>query len=452
MNDARRGPLAGVSVFVAGAGLAGLSAARDLEAAGAAVTVADARNRVGGRVHTVRDGFASGQHADAGGDLIEEEQSSLVDLIRELKLPLVRILREGWGFYGENGRGRRTMRKAPTTFEEAATKLKPEIADYELGGKRWDSAIAAHLGRTSVSAWLKSIGADHGLAAGVRGLRGYFLADPEDLSLLMLVDQFASGETPGEGRMFRIRGGNDRLPRTLANRLRGRLLLNATVRRIHRRADGVVVTVEEQGSRREVSADYCVVTLPATTLRDVEFEPRLPEEQHRAIESLRFGPATRMMLQFARRFWRKAHRPAAFGTDLPIGAVWDASEEQRGPAGVLTFLAGGRASGELQQMLASGGPQAVVEQLRWLGPPAELLAAQVIAWEDDPWSRGGYAFFGPSFDPSSRAWLARPAGPVLFAGEHTSERWQGFMNGAVESGKRAAAEVRALAALQSLKS
>jgi monoamine oxidase len=446
MKAPRRGPLGGATVIVAGAGLAGLSAARDLEAAGAAVTIVEARDRVGGRVHTVRDGFAGGQHADAGADLIESEQSNVIALARELKLPLVRILREGWGFYGENGRGRRTLRTAPTTFAEAGKRLKSEIADYELAGKRWDSAIAARLGRTSVSTWLKSIGADDGLAAGLRGLRGFFLADPEDLSLLMLVDQFASGETPGESRMFRIRGGNDRLPRAMADRLRGRLILNAVVRRIQRRAGDVVVTLDDRGSRREIAAQYCVVTLPATTLRDVRFEPPLPEDQHRAIQSLGYGRATRMMLQFSKRFWRKGHRPSAFGTDLLTGAVWDASEEQRGPAGVLTLLAGGRASGELQQLIATGGSQAVVDRLRWLGRPADLIAAQVMAWEDEPWSRGGYAFFGPSFDPLLRAWLARPAGRVLFAGEHTSERWQGYMNGAIESGKRAAAEVRALVA------
>ena len=65
------------------------------------------------------------------------------------------------------------------------------------------------------------------------------------------------------------------------------------------------------------------------------------------------------------------------------------------------------------------------------------------AWEDDPWARGGYAVFGPSFDPYLRDWLRRPAGRVVFAGEHTSIKWEGFMNGAIESGLRAAAEIRA---------
>ena len=73
-----------------------------------------------------------------------------------------------------------------------------------------------------------------------------------------------------------------------------------------------------------------------------------------------------------------------------------------------------------------------------------LLASRMISWEDDPWSRGGYAVFDPSFDPRLRAWLARPAGRLVFAGEHTSLTSQGYMNGAIESGRRAAAEIRAL--------
>jgi monoamine oxidase len=73
-----------------------------------------------------------------------------------------------------------------------------------------------------------------------------------------------------------------------------------------------------------------------------------------------------------------------------------------------------------------------------------LIASRQIVWEQDPWARGGYAFFDPTFDPALRAWLARPFGRVFFAGEHTSVRWQGYMNGAVESGRRAAAEIAAI--------
>src|SRR5213083_1356107 len=98
-------PLRGVSVLVAGAGLAGVVAARDLTARGADVTVVEARDRVGGRVWTIRDGFADGQHAEAGGDMIDEGQTEILELARELGLKLSRILRGGFGFARRNGSG-----------------------------------------------------------------------------------------------------------------------------------------------------------------------------------------------------------------------------------------------------------------------------------------------------------------------------------------------------------
>jgi monoamine oxidase len=85
-----------------------------------------------------------------------------------------------------------------------------------------------------------------------------------------------------------------------------------------------------------------------------------------------------------------------------------------------------------------------VRALDWLGSTnASLIASRQVVWESDPFARGGYAFFDPAFDPDLRAWLARPAGRLFFAGEHTSLKWQGYMNGAVESGHRAALEIRA---------
>jgi monoamine oxidase len=437
-------PLAGKTVIVAGAGLAGLSAARDLERDGAAVIVVEARDRVGGRVHTIRDGFAHGQHADAGADLIEDEQEHVLALARSLRLETVRILRNGWGFYGPGRRGRRRIVSEPRTFLAAAKRLASHIRDFKRADERWDSAVAIALARRSVADWLASGPRDQALAAGLRGLRGFYLADPEELSLLVLVEQFSSGDTPGDARMFRVRHGNDRLATGIADALRGRVSLNSIVKRITQDRSRVRLTVEEHGRQHQLSADACVVALPASTLRDVEFDPHLPDDQHTAIATLSYGMATRLMLQFDRRFWKQGRRATAFGTDLPAGAVWDGNEQQRGPAGILTLLAGGRASAELQTILANDGDAGAIAQLNWLGVPGSLLASRTIVWEHDAWSRGGYAYFSPSFDPRLRAWLARPAGRVLFAGEHTSLRWQGYMNGAIESGLRAAAEVRAV--------
>jgi monoamine oxidase len=436
--------LAGTSVIVAGAGFAGLSAARELEARGASVTVVEARDRVGGRVWTLRDTFAA-QHAEAGADLIDEDQEHILKLARELGLTPVRILRAGFGFYGPDAGGRRRIHMSPATFAEIGRYLAPYIRDFKLAEERWDSGVAARLARLSVAEWLDLIKAPAPFRAGMRGLRGFFLADPEFLSLLPLVEQFADSGAPGRSHLYRIPQGNDRLASAIVKRLRGRVLLETIVRRVAQRPDGVGVTVDDRAGRRtELAAQFFVSAMPASTAREVLFEPSLPEPQHDAMAHLRYGCATRLLLQFDRRFWRKPKRPIAFGTDLPIGAIWDGSEQQRGPRGILSFLAGGRASAALQDILSRDGEAGVLRQLTWLGKPGTLLASRTVVWDDDPWARGGYAYFDPEFDPLWRAWLARPAGRIVFAGEHTSIKSQGYMNGAIETGLRAAAEIAAI--------
>jgi monoamine oxidase len=396
-------------------------------------------------VWTLRDQFDAGQHAEAGADLIEEEQEHVLGLARELGLRPVRILHDSFAFYGPDGRGRRRIQSGPGGMGKVGKLLAPAVRDFKLAEERWDSAIAAKYGRLSMAAWLDAVKAPRALKAGVRGFRGFFLADPEDLSMLPLLEQFAESGPPGRGRIYRIPQGNDRLATGIAKRLRGAMLLGTIVRRVVRQDDRVVVTIQALGEpHTELHADYFVCALPASTARGVLFEPALPEPQHDAIAHLRYGCATRLLLQFDRRFWRKRGRPIAFGTDLPTGAIWDGNEHQRGPQGILSFLAGGNASKGLQDILHAEGERGVIRRIDWLGKPSRLLASQSIVWDHDPWARGGYAYFDPGFNPLWRAWLARPAGRIVFAGEHTSIRSQGYMNGAVESGLRAAAEISAL--------
>ena len=428
-------------MLVAGAGLAGLAAARTLEADGASVTVVEARDRVGGRVWTIRDGFTAGQYGEGGADFIESTQTALMTLARELGLRLAPTNRRGFGYYGVNARGRLAVQSMSAGFPPIATALAPLVRAYRLAERRWTSAIAQSLARQSVASWLETIKAPAWLAHRMRGFRGLFLADPEDLSLLALVDFFADIDESGWGHSFRIVGGNDQVATGIAKRLKTRVRLGAVLRRIRQTDVGIVATVEERSTNAEIAADYAIVALPAPTARDVVFEPGLAEIQQDALTHLRYGSSTRLLLQFSRRFWNKPGRPSAFGSDQPIGALWDGNEHQKGPAAILSFLAGGRASRELQDILRAEGTDGVVTRLRWLGQPSSVVASRTITWEDDPWARGGYAFFDPAFDPAWRDALAWPHRRVMFAGEHTSFRWQGYMNGGVESGQRAAAEI-----------
>ena len=436
-----------MSVLVAGAGLAGLAAARDLVNHGADVTVVEARDRVGGRVWTVRDGFAEGQHAEAGGDMIDESQGEIRALAAELGLKLARVLRGGFGYARRDGSGRTRMmeRHGARLWNMLAERLDDLTRRYRLAEQRWDSPIAADLARRSVAEWLDSVDANRDLRAIATGLRGFFLADPEELSVIAFVDQFATMDDPPGSSMFRIVGGNDRLPAALAAALGDRLQLNTELVAVSHRGREVRASLKQHRGVAQLTCDYAVLALPATMLRRVPITPALPAQQHDAIARLKYGCATKTLLQFSTRFWRAAGRPRAFGSDLPFGAVWDGNEEQRGRPGILSLLAGGTASSATQAIVAKDGVRGLSNALDWLGSAgASLLHARQIVWESDPWARGGYAYFDPAFDPALRQWLTRPFGRLFFAGEHTSFRWQGYMNGAIESGRRAAAEIDAV--------
>jgi monoamine oxidase len=440
--------LDGVSVVVAGAGLAGLSAAHDLTAMGASVTVVDARDRVGGRVWTIRDGFTEHQHAEGGGDMIDDDQVAIRTLAAELKLKLTRILRGSFGYVraDKSGRPQLMFRRVARGWERLAETLAATSGPYKLAERRWDSPITSNLARRSVANWLDDVHADEELRATATGLRGFFLADPEELSLVALVDQFAGDDHDNwPGAMYRIEGGNDRLASALAAPLGNRLRLKTEVIAISHRGKAVRVSVKHAQTQSQLNADYVIVTMPASVVRRIPITPSLPSQQHDAFSRLQYGRATRTLLQFSKRFWRAPGRPRAFGSPLPFGAFWEGNEEQRGRPGVLSFLAGGAASDATQAIVARDGAAGLANALDFLGSKnAELIASRQIVWEQDPWARGGYAFFDPTFDPALRAWLARPFGRVFFAGEHTSVRWQGYMNGAVESGRRAAAEIAAI--------
>lgn len=438
-------------MLIAGAGLAGLVAGRELDRHGAHILIVEARSRLGGRVWTRREGLSATQHAEAGGDLIDDGQTEICQLANELGLTLVRILRGGFSMMPKSGQPLRqpgAREQIPEGWHAIQHRLEPEIRAYCLAERRWDGAVAHALARESVAAWLDRVDASEAMRSTAVAMRGFFLADPADLSLLALVDQFAEEETPGQGRMYRLEGGNDTIVTALATPLATRIRLETALVAIRHSSRVVEATLRAPDGRLDrFHADYVVCTLPACTLHDIQIDPPLPSVQREAIAHLKYGPATKTLLQFERAPWRRIGKGRAYGSDRPIGAVWDGNEEQEGPAGILTLLAGGSASAATCELLSRRGIEGIVRELDWLGiGKTHLMAHHVTTWETDPWARGGYAYFEAGCDPNLRAWLARPHGHILFAGEHTSLRWQGYMNGAVESGLRAAAEVAALQA------
>ena len=230
-------------VLVAGAGLAGLAAARVLNGRGVRTTVIDARDRVGGRVWTIREGFAGGQHAEGGADLIESDQAAVLALARELRLPLVPILKRGFGFYGTGTGGRRTMQNGMRRLGALFAPFAEAVQQYKLTEGRSQSPIVQALARESVAEYLTRTGATPATIERMRSLRGFFLADPEDLSTLALVEFLATDGFGGDGGMFRIKGGNDQLATSMAAQLTDPVVRGTVLRKVTTTARGIRATV-----------------------------------------------------------------------------------------------------------------------------------------------------------------------------------------------------------------
>ena len=230
-------------IIVAGAGLAGLTAARELEGAGASVTIVEARDRAGGRVWTFRDGFANGQYGELGGEFIDAEHETLHRLCDEFGLRRVRVLRGGFThrFRDRTGRPHVSRTKPWRELELALAPLCRQL----LAARREASAEAEReIATISLREWLVRQHADpevhatrlrqgYGEASPkleerrrvANALRGFFLADPDDLSVLPVIEQVTSGGSPAQVEIFRLEGGNDRLVDALVRSLDGTLRL-----------------------------------------------------------------------------------------------------------------------------------------------------------------------------------------------------------------------------------
>lgn len=427
-------------VVVAGAGLAGLSAAHELAAGGARVTLLDARDRVGGRVWTVRTELADGQYAELGAEFVDDGHERIRALATRFGLPLVRVLDGGFLHRVRlPGGGFHVSRSGP--WEMCDDLLAPLLRRYKSAGGRDDADLVREISTWSLAGWLEHQRAGAEALAMAATVRGFFLADPEDLSVLPMVAQLAETGSPARVPVFRIVGGTDRLVDALLAHTPAHTLLRHRVRAVSRTGDGILVRVSDERERlQEIRCDAVVMAMPASTLRDITFTPPLPEEQQKAIARLRYGCATKVAVQVADAALRR-RRARAFATDGALGAFWDATAGQpTDTKSIINFLGGGSASRRLRAQASSGG-SALLADLCWLGlAGTPIVASHHISWEDDPFARGGYAYADPGFDPAWKPLLSRRAGNILFAGEHTSRDHQGYMEGAVESGQRAAGE------------
>jgi monoamine oxidase len=426
-------------VVVVGAGLAGLAAAYELRRAGFEVVVLEARDRVGGRVRTVR--FADGQHAEAGGEYVDAIHTTMRRYVRHFGLHLEDVRLQGTDFPGAaflHGRRRSfdaafnaDVQYAVDRFDGRMATLAGDVDARDPRGVALDARSAADLLDDFALRSRSRLLVAHDY------IRDDYTVEPPDLSALFFAQGYKlTAHLSNSGtEAFRIRGGNDQLPHRIAGALAGAVHLRTPVTRVVARPDGV--RVEAGGDR--VDAEHCVIAAPLPPLREVDFVPALPTAMAEAIATLQYGTGTKTLVQYATRFWREQGLDGDTLTDLPISTTWEATDGQPGRPGVLLVYTMGKPGAAFTSLPDTRRVEKVVADLDriYRGSRALRRDAHTFAWARERYSGGTYTAYAPG--QVTRFWreLRRPVGRIHFAGEH-ADAFTGYMEGALRSGVRAA--------------
>ena len=446
-------------VIVIGAGLAGLAAAYELTQAGHDVTILEARTRPGGRVHTLREPFSDGLYAEAGALYIPDFHDFTMKYARLFNLSLDTIQpRNMASFYYVRGK---RIRPAQDRNVDWPLDLTPE--EKKLGQigmmQKYLGPVLKDIGNASASDWpppslkkfdqmtfselLRAQGASADAIAVMRLNYLDLFGDGFDSvsSLLLLRDMALQG---AEGKVYAVKGGNDLLPKAFAAQLSDKIRYGAPVVKIQHDQQGVRVVFLHAGTPETMEASHLVCAIPFSVLRHVEISPGFSAEKRRAIEQLPYTSVSRVYLQSRKRFWVDQGLENSAYTDLPIMAVIDSTFTQPGTRGILhSYMAGPQARRVtgMKESERIGFTLGYMEQV-YPGIRENFETGVSKCWDEDEWARGDYAWFKPGQMNSLMPHIARAEGRVHFAGEHASA-WPGWMQGALESGNRAAREIAA---------
>lgn len=421
MRDPRR-------VVVIGAGLSGLTASRRLSRAGEEVTVLEARDRVGGRTYSPREGFADGQHCDLGGELVNTDYHALIGLCAEVGVALsepVAIERADTGpldtpLDGYLAEGRIIVDGELLTGNRFA-----EVAD-ELRTALRTTPPAAH---EVIAQWSRRCGlsaAARGALVGIGRMPVQYDASQTDCHYLVEAHV---------GTIRRIVGGSQRLCDAMARDLDIRL--GAPVRTVRQGGSRVRVELE---SGEHLSADRAVVAVPPFVVPTIGFDPPLPANHVAVLNSIQRAMGGKVIGQYAEGDAVRAALSRAVFTDGPLNTAWVSNHyETEGPAVVSGFICGA----DRHLLECDETALALLDDVvsTAVGGPVTRIASHRKNWTEDPYALGMGATLGFSTRAAMVAQVATPERRVHFAGDYTDVALNGTMEGAVRSGLRAADEV-----------
>jgi monoamine oxidase len=438
-------PRSTTDVVVIGAGLSGLQAAQILEDAGLSVTVLEANDRVGGRVRTLID---RPETPEAGGSEVGPLYARVIDQIEKFGLR-----REPWKADGIsfalNVRG--TLMAAKDWPASPLNRLPEALKRAPLPGLN-DVLLPKASQLAELDSWLEESRQEHDPS-----LRDHYRAAGADdeamhyLSLLAQADDLGDESllwarrgqkllewARGQGPFNHVVGGMSRVPMAMAAALKGDVILGRAVRAIDSDPAGVTVTCGD-GSR--FRARFVVCTVPATILRDIAIAPALPPLQAEAVASIPYGQSTSVFFAIKSQFWEADGLGSSLWTDGAAGRAY--FWQIPGGTYVWMFLTG-PVSRPIRSMSEADIISYATQELEKARPATRGALAPIAAvnWSANPWSRGTYAYRKPAQIAKYGNSAAAAHGRIHFAGEHTAVLQSG-LEGAMESGERAALEVLA---------
>jgi monoamine oxidase len=444
---------ADADVVIVGAGLAGLTAARELLRAGRSVTVLEARDRVGGRV--VSQPIGDGQSAELGGEFAGPTQDRILALAAELGVatfPTYDTGQKVLHFGGKRGTYAGTIpRISPLVLADvgqAQARLE-YLARRVPADAPWTAARARGWDAQTFETWIRRNAATRSARTLLAlAAEAVFAGEPGDVSLLHVLFYARAGGsfqnligTTGGAQQDRFVGGSHLIADRLAAGLGAEVIrLGAPVSAISVRGDRVTA----QTPAGDYAGRHVIVTAPPLLAGRIDYDPALPQRREQLTQRAPMGSVIKCQAVYDEPFWRaEGLSGQATGDGAGSRVVFDSSPPDGSPGILLAFVEGDEAR-RLGPASAGDRRRAVLDSLvRYFGPRAAAPADYLeLDWQRERWSGGCYGtLFGPNVWTRYGPALRQPAGPIHWAGTETATAWCGYMDGAVRSGERAAAEV-----------
>jgi len=446
-------------VVIVGAGFAGLAAARSLVTQGKKVVVLEARDRVGGRV---KGGKLAGHPVDVGGMWAGPGQTRVLQLIKEYGLHLVPQFEDGKDISEINGvrttaNGEDTglNAQAQAEYDRVVQELNVLTAQLPLDAP-WTAPRAEALDHMTVQDWLDSAVQNKDTRSFIQAMvRSNYAADPFQLSFLYFLFYLRSADNfetvigyKNAAQAFLVRETMYELATRMAHELSNNIVLEAPVRAISQTSNNVTVNSD----KGVWQCDYAIVAVPLPLSVRIFYEPALPPERDLLAQRTPMGSVIKYWVAYAKPFWRDRGLNGMIWSDEPPSAsIADASPSDRGPGFLVGFFEAQHALKWTGRPMEERKKFIVDRMVQWLGPEAaHPIDYEDQDWPAETWSRGCYGpVMGPGVFTSVGKVIRQPHGRIHWAGSETSTRWAGYIDGAIRSGERAAAEVCSLCKVSS---